>query len=270
MSLVFGAATSNAVSLDAGLDNKHNFSTIQWVMPTTLSARQFFGKGGAKDFYMPSTTGSLEFDVACATTTATRITATGIIAINTWYFLATTYKSSEKIPRIYLGKFGAGVAEQSSGGSNVTGVGAENTDTAQTWCIGNKSNLGTVALQGNIAFFAHFGRALSLGELQRLFYISAYNFYGLYEEMPYLYPYCDIWMHLGRTQSNTNTGRQLNLSTFGSPVRGSSAPSGTTLGQDPPYKEYFSGNVYDDTDESLIISAGGVTLLNRAKCGVGI
>lgn len=270
MSLTFGAATSNKVSFptNARLDDKHNFTCLLVLMPTTVTdGRNFWDKGAAnqKSCFFSLTT--VKIQVVCATTIAT-FTTTRTYLTNTWYISASTYNSAEKVIRHYNSILGTGAISLDAG-TTVTGVGAESTDAGSGWSLGNDSGA-LSSFQGRIALFVHFIRPLSLGELQKVQYCIPFGYMKMFDLFPEIAAYCDFWVHLGKNQSMAATGLQQNESIFSGTVRGSSSVSGTTISADAPRRLYFVGQRFDDLDEAGIISVGGVTLFNRAKCGVGL
>lgn len=217
MALTFGAATTDRVQLDAGLDNVVPETVLLWAYVTTLANNRTFWNKGADNFNrgptIDGTSGAVRYFVNRATTDGDARSATGVLATNTWTLLAVTFDLTDG-PRIYTGTLDALAAEVSYA-FRAVGAGALADDSGEGFRIGNHT-FGTLALQGRIARIARFRRLFTLAEIIR------------WQFRPYTDADCDIFIELGFN----GTGTQPNWTTLGAGIDGT--VTGATVGAHVP------------------------------------
>lgn len=203
MALTFGAATSDRVTLAAGLNDLNAFTVLMWHFPTTVTnGRRLWDKGVDVKGLALTPSLQLEQKVGRATTNAFA-TVSAALATGSWQFVASTFDESDG-PRIFTGGL-ASTASEPAYASRTIGAGTSSADSGSPFCVGNIEGAGsTFAYQGRIAVFAHFRRRMSLQEIIR------------WQFQPYTDADCDIFMQLGFN----GTGTQPNLTSLGNGING--------------------------------------------------
>lgn len=225
MALTFGAATSDRVTMGAGLNNQHAFTVLAWVYNTThTDGRRLWMKGGdqIKDLYLSfgAPTGDFSLYVTRAGADADAHSTSGVIPLNEWALVAASYDETDG-PRLFKGSLTSTIAEVSSYVTLAVGDGATADDSASPHTIGNRSSTTNQAFQGRIARFAHFKRRLALQE------IAAWQF------VPFVDADTDIYLELGYT----GTGTQPNLTSAGGGINGT--VTGATVSDHVPLSPPF-------------------------------
>ena len=223
MALTFGAATSDRVTLSAGLNNEHAFSVLAWVYKTAdTNGRRIWhkGSGNLKTFFLHFAAGGNDFAVfvARATTSSDTISVTGVLPDNEWSCVACTYDESDG-GRLFKGSLTATIAEVSYS-SRIVGSGTSSDDSGTAHIVGNDST-NVQAFPGRIARLAHFKRRMTAQE------IIAWQF------RPYTDADADIYMDLGYTGTST----QPNLTSLGTGINGT--VTGATVSDHVPLPPPF-------------------------------
>lgn len=172
--LFFGAATSDRVVMPTGaaINNLETVTYYGWFYHTQNSdLRRWFRKdtspqsGNFKGLRTISLT-KLNWTVVRATTNAEALTATGVLEVNKWLFIAVTFNSTDG-PKVYKGTLTTPVAEVAYDvGYPQLGTGAIASD-GNTLAIGNEQGA-TQAMVGRVAVFGAINRSLTLEELKIL------------------------------------------------------------------------------------------------------
>jgi len=150
---------------------------VAWVYRTaddgnqhifTMDGVDFASRGGLVFLASSGAADNLRALVRAATTDTDYTTNTGALPLNTWTFVAVTFKDTDS-PKlhIYSGSLTA-LATEASYASSTDGSGAVVADNANDKWISNIERANTLPLVGNIARAAYFNTKLSLTDLQRL------------------------------------------------------------------------------------------------------
>lgn len=224
MALTFGAASSDRVVIDAGIDNEHAFTVLMWHYPTTVTAqRRFWDKGVDIKGLSIDPSSRMEMKVGRATTNAFA-TLSGSLSTGSWQFAACTFDTTDG-PRIFTGALDTTASEPAYSRRDV-GAGAASSDSGGPFCIGGiEVGSPIYAFEGRIAIFAHFKRRLTLQE------IIAWQF------RPFVDADTDIFIELGYN----GTGTQPNLTSLGNGIDGT--VTGATVGDHVPLPPRFGFDV---------------------------
>lgn len=167
MSLIFGGATSDVVSVAAAtsINSLATKTVLLWVYVTTITTNKFFwGKNTGNFFSLSGTTGNIRVGADRATTDSSYITNTTPIAVNTWTCIAFTYDNVATPPiHIYTGTVLPLI--EATYGTATDGSGAVVSDASNAMLWGNRSVI-DAAIQGRIAVGMFWNRVLTLGELR--------------------------------------------------------------------------------------------------------
>lgn len=170
MSLVFGGATSDRITLaspPASLTNLTAWSWLFWVYPTTITNQmrlysRLTGASQRHNLQLNSASGDIRMPVQRGSVDGNTITNTGVLTTNTWQFIAGTYDETDG-PRIFRGTLASTVAECSYA-TNTVGSGATDPDTGSPLYICN-SDLTSQSFTGSVAIVSIVTRRMTLAEL---------------------------------------------------------------------------------------------------------
>jgi len=175
-------ASGSADRIDCGTAavlQQNTFTYAAWVKWTSFVGGWIVAKrdanGNGKNFLDDQgSLARLKFSVDCATTVANVESANSTLTAGTWYFVACTYTTADKIPHIYLGTQTTDVAELTGGSLAVgptTGVGAEvelGGGNAGNWMIAARNTGGGGPIDAAIESVYAFNVVLTVPELVAL------------------------------------------------------------------------------------------------------
>lgn len=168
--LTFGAAVSDRA--DSGVlsaaQDLNPYTLLTWVRPTTFTKDRVIWSKGAniKALRLSNTAGDLQGVHTRATAHCLSVTTSAPLALNTWCFVALVFDataSAGNLVKIFSGRVGVNATAATMAPNE--GSGAFNTDAAKACTWGNNAVAISAALQGQIAYGAHFPGAMSLSDI---------------------------------------------------------------------------------------------------------
>jgi len=168
--LVLGAAVSDRADSGvlAAAADLNPYTLLVWVKPTTFTKDRVLWSKGAnvKALRLSNTTGDLQGVQLRAAGHCLSVTTSAPLALNTWCFVAMVFDSTAgagNLVRIYSGRVGVNATAATMAPNEGSGAFTSDAGKGSTW--GNNNVALTAALQGQIAYGAHFPGAMPLADI---------------------------------------------------------------------------------------------------------
>jgi hypothetical protein len=168
--LTLGAAVSDRA--DSGVlalaADLNPYTVLAWVRFTTFTKDRVIWSKGAnlKALRLSNTTGDLQGVHIRGTTHCLSVTTSAPLALNSWCFVALVFDaaaSAGNLVKIYSGRVGVNATAATMAPSEGSGTFTSDAGKGSTW--GNNNVAISAAMQGQIAYGAHFRGALALSDI---------------------------------------------------------------------------------------------------------
>jgi hypothetical protein len=168
--ITLGAAVSDRADSGvlAAATDLNPYTLLAWVRFTTFTNnRDIWSKGAnIKALRLIGTAGDLQGVHVRATTNCLSVTTSAPLALNTWCFVAMVFDataSAGNVVKIYSGRVGVNATAATMSPSEGSGTFTTDAGLGSTW--GNNNFMKTAAMQGDLAYGAHFRGAMALSDI---------------------------------------------------------------------------------------------------------